>query len=120
VPICSDLGTSAQKCPKLEVAVPFHLIPPQLANGGMEIRSPWASKLNPGPLRAIRGRASARGRGRVCGTVPALPGCTSQGETREEVISMIREAIEVYIESLVAHGDPIPGPVEIERVTVAA
>jgi len=29
---------------------------------------------------------------------------------------MIREAIEV----LVAHGDPIPGPVEIERVTVAA
>jgi hypothetical protein len=29
------------------------------------------------------------------------------------------EAIEVYIESLVAYGDPIPGPVEIERVTVA-
>jgi predicted RNase H-like HicB family nuclease len=53
-------------------------------------------------------------------TVPALSGCTSQGETREEAISMIREAIEVYIESLVAHGDPIPGPVEIERVTVAA
>lgn len=53
-------------------------------------------------------------------TVPALPGCTSQGETREEALSMIREAIEVYIESLVAHGDPIPGPVEIERVTVAA
>lgn len=40
------------------------------------------------------------------------------GETREAP-SMIREAIEVYIESLVAHGDPIPGPVEIERVTVA-
>jgi antitoxin HicB len=53
-------------------------------------------------------------------TVPTLPGCTSQGETREEALSMIREAIEVYIESLVAHGDPIPGPVEIERVTVAA
>ena len=42
--------------------------------------------------------------------VPALPGCTSQGETREEALSMIREAIEVYIESLAAHGDPIPGP----------
>ncbi|HEX7244446.1 MAG TPA: type II toxin-antitoxin system HicB family antitoxin [Solirubrobacterales bacterium] len=52
--------------------------------------------------------------------VPALPGCTSRGETREEALSMIREAIEVYIESLVAHGDPIPGPVESERVTVAA
>ena len=53
-------------------------------------------------------------------SVPALPGCTSQGETREEALSMIREAIEVYIESLVAHDDPIPGPVEIERVTVVA
>jgi predicted RNase H-like HicB family nuclease len=32
---------------------------------------------------------------------------------------MIREAIEIYIESLIAHGDPIPRPVEIERVIVA-
>jgi len=53
-------------------------------------------------------------------TVPALPGCTSQGETRVEAIAMIREAIEAYIESLLAHGDRIPQPVEIERVTVAA
>ena len=52
-------------------------------------------------------------------TAPALHGCTSQGETREEALSMIREAIGVYIESLVAYGDPIPGPVEIERVNVA-
>jgi antitoxin HicB len=58
-------------------------------------------------------------------TVPALPGCASQGETRIEAIAMIREAIEVHIESLVAHGDPVPGPaeagrrVEVERVTVA-
>jgi antitoxin HicB len=53
-------------------------------------------------------------------SVPGLPGCTSQGETREEALAMIGEAIEVYIESLVAHGEPIPGPVEIERVTVSA
>lgn len=53
-------------------------------------------------------------------TVPALPGCTSQGETREEALAMIREAIEVYVESLEAHGDPIPGPIEIERVSVSA
>jgi antitoxin HicB len=53
-------------------------------------------------------------------TVPSLPGCTSQGETRAEALAMIREAIEAYIESLVAHGDNIPGPVEIERVSVAA
>ncbi|HEX5761538.1 MAG TPA: type II toxin-antitoxin system HicB family antitoxin [Solirubrobacterales bacterium] len=57
--------------------------------------------------------------GRFSVTAPALPGCTSQGETREEALSMIREAIEVYIESLVAHGEPSPAPIEIERVTVA-
>ena len=33
---------------------------------------------------------------------------------------MIREAIELYLESLDAHGDPIPGPIEIERGTVSA
>ena len=53
-------------------------------------------------------------------TVPALPGCTSQGETRDEALAMIRGAIELYLESLEAHGDPIPGPIEIERVTVSA
>jgi len=53
-------------------------------------------------------------------TVPTLPGCASQGETRDEALAMIREAIEVYLESLVAHGDPIPGPVEIERISVSA
>lgn len=53
-------------------------------------------------------------------SVPALPGCTSQGGTREEALEMIREAIELYLESLEAHGDPVPGPIEIERVTVDA
>ncbi len=53
-------------------------------------------------------------------TVPALPGCISYGETREEALSMIREAIEVYLESLEVHGDPRPVPVEIERVTIGA
>ena len=52
--------------------------------------------------------------------VPALPGCASQGETREEALLMIREAIEAYFESLAAQGNPIPGPFEIGRVTVAA
>ena len=52
--------------------------------------------------------------------VPALPGCISQGETREEALAMIREAIELYLESLEAHGDPFPGSIEIARVTVSA
>ena len=33
---------------------------------------------------------------------------------------MIREAIEAYLESLEAHGDSMPGPIEIQRVTVSA
>jgi antitoxin HicB len=53
-------------------------------------------------------------------SVPALPGCTSQGGTREEALAMIRQAIELYLESLDAHGDPLPAPIEIERVTVDA
>jgi predicted RNase H-like HicB family nuclease len=53
-------------------------------------------------------------------SVPALPGCASQGETRDEALVMIREAIELYLESQHAHGDPLPAPIEIERVTVDA
>jgi len=30
-------------------------------------------------------------------TVPALPGCVSQGRTREEALAMMREAIELYL-----------------------
>ncbi|MDP9187909.1 MAG: type II toxin-antitoxin system HicB family antitoxin, partial [Actinomycetota bacterium] len=52
--------------------------------------------------------------------VPRLPGCVSQGETKEEALAMIKEAIAGYLESLDAHGDPIPKPVEVERVTVEA
>lgn len=39
---------------------------------------------------------------------PTLKGCHSEGETLEEATNNIREAIEVYLESLSAHGEPIP------------
>ncbi len=41
-------------------------------------------------------------------TVPSLPGCVTYGETIEESIKMAKEAIELYIESLKAHGEDIP------------
>ena len=41
-------------------------------------------------------------------TVPALPGCHTQGETLEETEGNVKEAIEVYLESLLAHGEPVP------------
>jgi antitoxin HicB len=40
--------------------------------------------------------------------VPTLPGCITYGETVEETIVNVKEAIELYLESLVAHGDLIP------------
>ena len=43
--------------------------------------------------------------------VPSLPGCISQGSTRQEALSGIREAMTLYLDSLAAHGDPVPPPV---------
>lgn len=41
-------------------------------------------------------------------TVPSLPGCVSQGETRKEAIKNIREALTIYILTLQSEGRPIP------------
>lgn len=40
--------------------------------------------------------------------VPSLPGCLTQGETREQAIENIKEAIELYIEVLVEEGESVP------------
>jgi predicted RNase H-like HicB family nuclease len=50
--------------------------------------------------------------------VPSLPGCVSQGSTRREALSNAREAIAVYLESLEAHGDPVPPPITEEIIEV--
>lgn len=41
-------------------------------------------------------------------TVPSLPGCVTYGESIEEATEMIKEAIELYLESLKYHHDEIP------------
>ena len=41
-------------------------------------------------------------------TVPALPGCISEGDTYDETLANIKEAIALYLESLQADGLPIP------------
>ncbi|HEX9641353.1 MAG TPA: type II toxin-antitoxin system HicB family antitoxin [Candidatus Krumholzibacteria bacterium] len=50
--------------------------------------------------------------------VPALPGCVSEGATRAEALRNVHEAIEAYLESLKAHGDPIPPSIDEEVVEV--
>jgi antitoxin HicB len=42
---------------------------------------------------------------------PTLPGCISQGKTRQEARENIKEAITGYLESLKKHGDPMPPPI---------
>ena len=39
---------------------------------------------------------------------PSLPGCLSQGKTKEEALINIREAIDLYLETLADKGLPIP------------
>ena len=41
-------------------------------------------------------------------TVPSLPGCITYGETVDEAMLMVKEAIGLYIESLVAHNEKVP------------
>ena len=41
-------------------------------------------------------------------SVPALPGCATQGETFEEAVEMIRDAIQLYLSSLKEDGEDIP------------
>jgi predicted RNase H-like HicB family nuclease len=40
--------------------------------------------------------------------VPDLPGCVAAAETRDEVLALIREAIEFHIEGLKQDGQPVP------------
>ena len=42
--------------------------------------------------------------------VPDLPGCVAVGETRDDVLSLIREAIGLHIDELKQAGQPVPKP----------
>ncbi len=46
-------------------------------------------------------------------TVPALPGCITEGDDVDQAISMAKEAIEIYIEELKSRGQEIPDDSDI-------
>ncbi|MDG6908604.1 MAG: type II toxin-antitoxin system HicB family antitoxin [Nitrososphaerota archaeon] len=50
--------------------------------------------------------------------VPELPGCVSDGKTKDEALKNITEAIEGYMETMRAEGWPLPKVVGEETITV--
>ena len=58
-----------------------------------------------GYLVVIEGEA-----GSYSGYSPDLPGCVAAGDTPEEVLQLMREAIPLHIKSLRDHGEPVPLP----------
>lgn len=50
--------------------------------------------------------------------VPSLPGCVSDGRTRDEAIERVKEAIEVYIEALEQDNLPVPEDYGNSRLSV--
>lgn len=53
--------------------------------------------------------------------VPDLPGCVAVAKTKEEVLKLIEEAIELHIEALREDGNPVPQPASsTEYIDVAA
>jgi predicted RNase H-like HicB family nuclease len=64
-----------------------------------------------------------RGPANFSAYVPDLPGCIAAAATYEEVLQLIRSAIEFHIEGMRLHGETIPPPssaVEVVEVNIAA
>ena len=57
--------------------------------------------------------------GFIVAEVPSLPGCISQGRTRDEALANVREAIGLHEEVLRERGEPLPED-KVELVEVAA
>ena len=50
---------------------------------------------------------------------PSLPGCISQGKTRNEALENIKDAMNGYLTSLKKHKEPIPLSIEEEVVDIS-
>jgi predicted RNase H-like HicB family nuclease len=48
--------------------------------------------------------------GRWSASIPILPGCSSWGYSREEALTNVKDAAEIYIEDMIDAGEALPGP----------
>jgi predicted RNase H-like HicB family nuclease len=60
------------------------------------------------------------GDGSYSAYVPDLPGCVSCGDTLEEVKELIEQAVELHLDSLRSHGEPVPLPTAVTHTVPAA
>lgn len=56
--------------------------------------------------------------GKFVASCPTLPGCISDGNTRDEAVANMKDAMEGYLASVMKSGDPIPTPISEEIVEV--
>jgi len=71
-----------------------------------------------GENHEIQGFARERRKRWIVATVPALPGCVSQGKTEEEALANVREAIDLHVSSLAEEGLPLQTPKKAKTVEV--
>jgi predicted RNase H-like HicB family nuclease len=88
-----------------------------MAESGIYTRDYAAGKDNGGMTRRVILYPGEDGY--VVAEVPSLPGCISQGRTRDEALANIQEAIALHVEVLQELGEPVPDD-RVEVVEVAA
>jgi len=58
--------------------------------------------------------------GRWNAVVPSLPSCYTWGNTKEEALAYAQDAVRCCVEDMIAHGEPLPGDVEVIDAPVAS
>lgn len=56
--------------------------------------------------------------GRWVAEIPSLPGCATEGDSKEEALEALREAAQAYLDVMSEHGDPLPEKVQQEVMVI--
>ena len=56
--------------------------------------------------------------GRWVAEIPSLPGCATEGDSKEEALEALREAAQAYLDVMSEHGDPLPEKVQEEVLVI--